>query len=195
MRPHGAALGDWASRTVGSEGSSFTSGERTPDDARRVSKQGVLYLHVLPDSTGRQTQYECRDCPMFISDVGQCTIHGPDDAISETGSCGYFLPGVPTTSDTGAVPHSNVTVQQSGYMENPHGTGFSCKRCREYVMKLDDKGQPDALGGCNIVDYDSPGDDPGNIHPDACCAAWEPDATRASMQNEDFARHQYIRQA
>lgn len=194
-RPHGAALDDWANRTVGNESSSFTSEERTPDDAVRVKKHGVLYLHVIPNGEGYQTQYECRDCPMWIADLNQCTIHGADDVIMAHGSCGFFVPGQPTSSEMGAVPHGNVTIQQSGYEENPNQTGFSCKRCVHYVMMLDEKGQPAENGGCNVVDYNSPGDNPGSIHPDACCAAWEMDSERGALETEDFARQASIRQA
>lgn len=194
-RPHGAALGDWASRTVGNEGESFSTEERTPDASVRVKKQGVLYLHVLPDGEGYQTQYECRDCPMFIADVSQCTIHGPEDVIMAHGSCGFFVPGPPTSSEAGSVAHSNVTVQQSGYVENPAQVGFSCKRCVHYVIMLDEKGAPAENGGCNIVDYNSPGDNPGSIHPDACCTAHELDPERGALESEDFARQQSIRQA
>jgi hypothetical protein len=61
----------WARRESGGQGEEPVE---APLERRavRVSKQGVLYLHVLPDErSGMQTQYQCRDCPMFIEDAGR----------------------------------------------------------------------------------------------------------------------------
>ena len=119
----------------------------------QAPKQGVLYMH-LPG-----TDYECHDCNMWIPGKDRCTVHGEDDVTLATGSCGFFIKGKPM----GGSPHGAVTFMQSGYVENPYGTGFSCKRCTFWEsQKL----------GCTVVEPNSPGDDPGIIHGDACCNAW-----------------------
>ena len=191
-------LANWAARTVGvepaDEDRGVTSEERRDGDEFRVGKQAVLYLHVFPDN-GLQTQYECRDCSMFVSDANQCTIHTQDTLIEPTGSCGYWVFGVPVTSEVVGATSRMLTPLQSGYAVNPYGTGFSCKRCNHFVAKVLVSGEMDESGGCNVVDFDTPGDDPGMIHPDACCNAWEADADRVQMEAGEFARHQAIRQA
>ena len=119
-----------------------------------ADKQAVLYLYTLgPDS-------ECRDCMMWIPDHERCTVHGEGDAIRGVGSCGFFINGKPAK---GEEPMGLITVRQSGYVENPYGTGFSCKRCTFWE---------DQKLGCRIVNPNSPGDTPGIIHGDACCNAW-----------------------
>lgn len=117
-----------------------------------VSKQATLYLHKP------ETQYACADCTMFLAKAERCTIHGKRDMIKSYGSCGLFVKGMPMEGH----PMGNVTKQESGYVE--HGPGFSCKRCEYFDAAKQD---------CEIVDRDSPGDDPGIIHRDACCNAWE----------------------
>lgn len=174
-------LGDWVERETGKD---MGSREPVVDEApTRVSKQGVVYLHVLPDEDGQQTQYQCVDCPMWISDALRCVIHGPEDVVEGHGTCGYFVKGSPVTSDV-AEPHGNVTPIQSGYAESL--VGFSCKRCAAFVPQYDDGGNLVEQSGCDVVDYDTPGDDPGFIHPDACCAAWQPSPQVADQPTEEF---------
>ncbi len=129
----------------------------------KISKEAVLYLHVL------NTQYECKDCNMFIADKDRCTVHKPNEVIRAHGSCGLYHPGKPME---GAEPHGKYTRQDTGYAENEHKQGFSCKRCLHFGPEVKD---------CAIVDKDSPGDDKGIIHPDGCCNAHELHPERAKL--------------
>lgn len=95
---------------------------------------------------------------MFLAKDERCTIHGPDDIIKPYGSCGLFVKGYSMPGH----PMGNVTKRESGYEENR--PGFSCKRC-EYFHGDEKK--------CEKIDHNSFGDDPGIIHPDACCNAWD----------------------
>jgi hypothetical protein len=118
----------------------------------KTPKQAVLYLRM------KDTQYECRDCNMFIPSKERCTIHGPNDVIKAHGSCGFFIKGKPM----GGHAMKEITLQQSGYTE--HKGGFSCKRCSNFDAKYED---------CAVVDRFSAGDDYGYIDKDACCNHWE----------------------
>lgn len=120
---------------------------------QKIQKQAVLYLHK-PD-----TDYECQDCSMWISETNRCTIHGPNDIVNANGSCGLFVKGAAMPGK----PMSEVTKQDSGYVETKNG--FSCKRCQYF--------EPDAWN-CQVVDRFSAGPEYGIIHPDACCNNWEP---------------------
>lgn len=179
----------WAAAVVGSPPEA-----QTPDDSPRVPKNATLYLHVLNSDPrlphrppGYQTQYQCMDCPMWIADTNQCTIHAPDVEVLGTDSCGYWIPGEPTsTKFSVGEPHGNVTPQQSGLESNP--AGFSCKHCANYVAKVLPGNVMGDSGGCNVVDYNSPGDDPGMIHPDACCAGWTRDPDVGTMPADEFIR-------
>ena len=118
----------------------------------KIAKQAVLYLRK------DGTDYQCRDCSMFLAGPERCSIHGPKDRIRAVGSCGYFVKGKPMPN---MKPMGEVTVLESGYVESLRG--FSCKRCGNY--------QPAAYR-CRVVNEASKGDDAGEIHPDACCNAW-----------------------
>jgi hypothetical protein len=144
-----------------------------------VPKQAVLYLHVLPDGDGYQTQYQCEDCFHWIADIERCVLHERDVAVRAKGSCGFFLYGDPDLADEGAKPGvatRPLTVDESGYEENE--AGFSCKRCAAFLSEA---------RRCNVVSEAAPGDDPGAIHPDACCAAWR-SGKRSGNATESFAR-------
>jgi RNA polymerase subunit RPABC4/transcription elongation factor Spt4 len=125
-----------------------------------IGKQAVLYI-LVP-----KTQYECRDCNMYLPKRKQCTIHGPKDLIQPYGSCGFFLKGKPKPM----TPMGVVTKKQSGYVENK--AGFSCKRCKAFLPDKED---------CQVVDKNSTGDTPGKIDKDACCNAWTVDALRGQI--------------
>jgi hypothetical protein len=125
-------------------------------------KQAALYV-LFPG-----TQYECRDCNMFNAKRRQCSIHGPKDLIQAHGSCGYMLKGKPHPMP----PMGAVTKRQSGYAENPHKVGFSCKRCKHFISNKND---------CHVVDANSTGDTPGKILPDACCNGWTLDPVRGQV--------------
>lgn len=120
----------------------------------KAPKQSVLYIH-RPN-----TDYECRDCPLFYRKSLRCAIHKGSEIIAPNGSCGFYIKGRP--SDTGP-SKGRVDKTESGYTEAPDG--FSCKRCRYFDP---------ANKVCSKVNEFSEGDDFGLIHPDACCNAWEP---------------------
>lgn len=119
----------------------------------KISKSVVLYIHR------EGTDYQCKDCSMWVGSVNGCTIHKPGVEIKGEGSCGLWVDGDPMPD---AEPHGYLTHETSGYDESPEG--FSCKRCRHFIAEGND---------CHKTDKDSPGDDPGEIHPDACCNHWE----------------------
>lgn len=125
-----------------------------------VKKQAVLYV-LYPN-----TQYECRDCNMFIAGKNRCTIHGKNDVIRPHGSCGFMIKGNPHPME----PMGVVTKAKSGYTENEYKKGFSCKRCAAWI---------EGSEGCKVVDKTSPGDTPERIVADACCNAWEPHPVRS----------------
>lgn len=118
----------------------------------KIDKQSVLYLRKP------NTQYQCRDCSMFLAKPERCTIHGSQDLIRPIGSCGFFVKGHAMDGK----PMGEVTTLESGYTESPEG--FSCKRCANFL--------PETLD-CKRVDAQSEGDDLGVIHRDACCNAWQ----------------------
>lgn len=123
---------------------------------KRADKQAVLYMHEV------DTDYQCKDCILFISDIERCEIHAREVHISPTGGCGLFARGKPRTSFTAHTPSGSVTPLQSGYIE--HKVGFTCARCEYFLSSRED---------CQKVDPESAGDDPGAIKPGACCNAWE----------------------
>lgn len=130
-------------------------------------KSAVLYVHK-PD-----TQYECGDCPAWISETNRCYFHGYGDVILPLDSCGLWMKGSPDI--LGSSPQGWVTKQESGWVRSNYG--FSCKRCEHF--------DPQAWR-CTEVDPDSVGDDMGMIHPDACCNEWSPDPVRSQISTEDF---------
>lgn len=119
----------------------------------RVNKSAALYIH------GQNTDYQCRDCCLFIPEKQRCVIHGPNDIIKAEGTCGYWVQGKPINYD--AKPVGSVTKIESGYEEK--AAGFSCKRCEYYLPSKQD---------CQKVDPSSEGADEGIIHKDGCCAIW-----------------------
>lgn len=123
----------------------------------KMLKSAVLYIH----RTG--TDYECKDCPWFQPGKGRCFLHSPSTEISPTGTCGYWVKGKPLPAIQDLQPTAALSKLESGYTEAP--SGYSCKRCDEFLPDSQD---------CVKVDRNSPGDDPGLIHADACCCRWEP---------------------
>lgn len=115
----------------------------------KVPKQAVLYI-LVPE-----TEYCCEDCAFFTAPE-YCAVFG-DETVKSCGSCGVFMRG----EDCGDIDGAPLTKLQAGYAENE--PGFSCKRCGNF-----EKGNE-----CKVVDKDSEGDTPGEIHPDACCNAWK----------------------
>lgn len=130
-----------------------------------IDKSVVSYMHAP------QTQYECGDCPMYIDERKLCVLHGFGDTFLVYDGCNFFVKGMPGTF--GSNPIMGVTKQESGAARSTFG--FSCKRCEHFDPITWD---------CSEVDRNSPGDDPGIIHPDACCNGWEADTVRALMTTE-----------
>lgn len=122
--------------------------------SQKIDKQSVLYLHISG------TDYECKDCGLFINDKERCFIHGTNDVIKDFGSCGLFIYGEPLPNNV--VPVGILSKEESGYVESEQG--YSCKRCEYFNSPLKD---------CQKVNKDSVGVDEGMIHLDACCNAWE----------------------
>lgn len=120
----------------------------------KVPKSGSLYIH----RTG--TEYQCKDCYAFIPATERCLIHSDTAEIKAYATCGYFVKGKPLPD---IKPMGYLSKLESGYTDEGKA-GYSCKRCEYFAA--------DALD-CAKVDRKSPGDDPGKIHPDGCCAAWE----------------------
>jgi hypothetical protein len=130
----------------------------------KFPKQSVGYTHA------ENTNYTCPDCVFNVS-KGQCAVLGRAGTISEFGGSNFFIFSPPNDRAREKMPYVGpLTKNEIGYVENK--PGFSCKRCEYFV------------GGtamdCKKVDKDSPGDDPGMIHPDACCNRWEKDGMRRS---------------
>lgn len=145
---------DWPQQEVEEHGEETTG---------KIAKQAVLYIHK------EGTEYTCGDCAMFLAELERCNIHGREDVIRAHGSCGFFIFGQPM----GGEPRGEVTPLQSGYTEAPNG--FSCKRCEYFLADQMD---------CRKVDRYSEGDDPGDIHPDGCCNAWEAKADEGEPDHE-----------
>lgn len=122
----------------------------------KVAKQGALYVHRVGSN------YLCEQCVAYISKRKRCyLILNSEGEIKPKATCGYFVKGksLPDIS-----PAGNLSKLEAGYIEPPNGV--SCKQCEYFSAVKED---------CQVVDKNSPGDDPGKIHPDACCANWEED--------------------
>ncbi len=129
----------------------------------KIHKSAVLYIHDAG------TQYTCSDCVFYKQ--GRCALFGPAVNIQPYGSCGFFVQGHTKL----VVPWiSGVSKTEAGYVENE--PGFSCKRCEEFTLS----------GDCKKVDKNSEGNDPGEIHKNACCNRWEADKKRASMSTPEL---------
>lgn len=120
----------------------------------KVTKVGAGYVHK------DGVDYRCRECWDFDSIAQRCASHGPTDVIKPNGTCTYWRHGIPTP---GLAIAGSITKQESGYTEDPNGT--LCRRCKFFFK-----------GDCEKVNKNSPGDDPGQIHPMACCANQTPRA-------------------
>lgn len=134
-----------------------------------VPKQAVVYLHVMPGDmrlphrgADYQTQYQCHDCPWWVPARERCVLHAEGVRVTATMSCGYWMPGKPQQQNARALGF--LMPEESALADSP--PGFSCKRCAQFIV-----GEP---GACAVVDRNSAGSDPGEIHPEACCAGWGP---------------------
>lgn len=133
-------------------------GER---DNNKSPKEAVLYV-LRPE-----TQYTCDKCVFYKDGTPpRCALLGPTEGIKAYGSCGFWVHGEAGKFN---VPWIGlVTKLEAGYEENPQG--FSCKRCEYFDSQA---------RACEKVDKNSPGDTPGEIHPNACCNMWDADDIRA----------------
>lgn len=125
----------------------------------KVGKQQAGYVHKFG------TEYLCPDCPRWNADQ-KCSLHGQNDIVTIIHTCNYWVIGQPQ----GEEPTGALTPLESGLALRPKGA--SCKRCEYWDM---------AAWACRKVDADSPGDDPGVIHPDGCCNFQELDEVRGHM--------------
>ncbi len=123
------------------------------DEWKKALKSSVLYIR----RTG--TEYQCKQCVMFIPEEERCWIHGDATVIKPYGTCGLFVKGKPQPN---LKPMGSLSKLESGYTEESY-VGYSCKRCEYFNPQAHD---------CQKVDKDSPGDDLHEIHPDACCNSW-----------------------
>lgn len=136
-----------------------------------IDKGSALYVHA-PKPT-----YDCDDCVFWIMQSRRCVLHGASDFIGPEASCGYFIQGPQIFGDR---PLGLITKDESGYVDNVNEA--SCKRCKRWVQDG---------WACLEVNKDSPGDDPGMIHPDACCCLWIEDPERGPLPEEAFASKGY----
>lgn len=122
-------------------------------ESTKIPKSAVLYIHQ------RNTNYKCKDCLFQKNHANNCAIYGPVVAIKPYGGCGEFI----YYKGNFQMPYiGGYTKENTGYVENQYG--FTCHRCDEFLPEGNN---------CKKVDKDSPGDDPGEILPVACCNRWE----------------------
>lgn len=113
----------------------------------KISKLGAGYVHK------DGTDYRCKDCISLIPQRRKCEVHSIQDTTLPNGYCIQWVYGKPK----GVKPLGCVTPLESGYGELKNGT--KCIRCAHFNGRDD----------CDLVDKESPGDDPYMIHPQACC--------------------------
>lgn len=140
------------------------------EEMSKSPKEAVLYI-LRPE-----TQYTCDKCIYYKDgDPPRCALLGPTEGIKAYGSCGLWVHGDAAKLN---IPWIGlVTKLEVGYAENPQG--FSCKRCEYFDAQA---------RACQKVRRDSPGDTPGEIHPNACCNRWEADNKKASMTTEQLMK-------
>jgi len=126
-----------------------------------IPKQVAGYVHKYG------TDYLCLDCPEWNAD-NLCHLHSNTQLVTISDTCNYWTQGQPEH----LVPIGALTATESGLARRVNGAG--CKRCEYFNVEKWD---------CEKVDKDSEGDDPGVIHPDACCNAQSPDKVRGEMTN------------
>lgn len=134
-----------ATRLVHVTRTSPTNGQ----NPRKLPKTSVLYAHYSGES------YDCDDCAFWLTDK-RCIVHRSDLTVNEDDKCGFMIQGKPDTF--WGKPHLNLDPKQTGFVRGWGGEG--CRVCVYYNTSRD----------CEKVDKNSPGDDPGEINPMACCA-------------------------
>lgn len=136
----------------------------------KIPKEAVIYT-FRPE-----TQYTCDKCVFAKEKAVKCAVLGAAEEIKPYGSCGFWIHIDPNQPNAPQIPWlGTVTKQEAGYDENK--TGFSCKRCEYFVVGKND---------CLVVDKDSEGDTPNEIHPNSCCNRFEADKKRAKMKTEEL---------
>lgn len=132
-----------------------------------IPKQVAGYVHK------ENTEYLCIDCPMWMQD-NLCYLHAADVLVTAIHTCNYWTDGPPVH----LAPIGALTPLESGLARRQNGA--SCKRCEYWDM---------TTWNCSKIDKDSPGDDAGVIHPDACCNHQEPDSIRGKMTKPALAAY------
>jgi len=118
---------------------------------KKIPKRSAGYIHE------KDTNYTCGECAKRRG-VDQCAEYKKSEFVSfPYGSCNLYSIGVKGTNFI-----SVSTKQGTGYMESKDG--FSCKRCEYFLPET---------RNCKKVDRNSPGPDPGVIHPNGCCNLWD----------------------
>lgn len=119
--------------------------------AKKISKANALYVHFSGE------EYDCDDCALWLTSE-RCIVHRSNFDVRGKDSCGFMIQGSPDTFR--GRPHLNMDPDQTGFVRNIEGGG--CSICKHFGPR-----------DCELVDKDSDGDDPGEIHPRACCALQE----------------------
>lgn len=130
------------------------------------NKSAVGYMHKPA------TEYICGDCIFYLDDKKRCQLLGSDVVLVYDG-CNNFCPGTPGSISASGDPLFILNPNEVGLTHSEYG--FSCKRCVHFDGKN---------WACDEVDRSSEGDDPGMIHPDACCNEWEPDPLKGHLPTE-----------
>ncbi|MDE2102398.1 MAG: hypothetical protein KGL39_34445 [Patescibacteria group bacterium] len=121
--------------------------------SQKIDKSSALYVHFSGE------EYDCDECAFWLTDK-RCVIHRSNFDVRSEDSCGFMVQGRPDTF--AGKPFLNMDPKTTGFTRNIEGGG--CRNCIHFGSSTRD---------CDRVDRGSSGDDPGEIHPDACCALQE----------------------
>lgn len=130
----------------------------------KLDKTDAGYQH-MPN-----TQYVCGDCLHYLDRMKKCAIIYDQETVLSLDSCNYFLKGMPGTLGQ---QYPILNILEADFERS--NFGFSCKRCIHFSSEKWD---------CEAVNKDTPGDDQGMIHPDACCNLQELDLVRGNMPTD-----------
>lgn len=149
-----------------------TLNEDSSFKGRKIQKEVVLYAF------NPETQYTCGQCVNRIPNTNTCALFGSHDPINpDKGSCGFYVHEDGEKSGIYNPILGNIGKLQAGYFENENG--FSCKRCEYFISG----------NNCKLIDKNSEGLTPNEIHPNACCNAWQPDKIRSKMKTSDLLEY------
>ena len=130
----------------------------------KIDKSIVLYYSAaIIDQAGKASLVRakgaaCGRCPMFLTDLRQCTLVNPPNVDPQRGVCGMFAPGKPMPSTLNHKPMKVLPKQAAGYYEGP-GTPTRCGNCVNFEPTSHGEGT------CKIVK--------GMVEEYGCCNAWE----------------------